>query len=292
MERKQGYVYGYATATVKSAPTDGSGRFTALVSTFGGEPDLQGDVVDPHAFDDAIKFWRGRGDWPPLLWQHDDSNPANVVGKVVEMRATKEGLVVDGQLNLKNERAVSLYEAVLDGSINQFSIGYAYEKQDRVEQEDGSYLLTKVEVLEVSFVVAGANRNTRVLEIKQASRRTVQGGPGSGTPRSYGGMTHVKMVSLDLASSEEQWILWRTALREFGPTDDVCAWAAQIDDLQNEERAAGKRTLAARVEEAEELLKAEKAEAEARAKSDAEWRERTLVRGPFPRVDARMRPVE
>jgi HK97 family phage prohead protease len=293
MERKAGFVYGFATAVVKSAPTDGSGRFTALVSTFGGEPDMQGDVVDPGAFDETIKFWRGRGDWPALLWQHDDSNPANIMGKVVGMRATAEGLVVDGQLNLKNERAVSLYEALLDGSVNQFSIGYAYEAQDRVEQDDGSYLLKKVEVLEVSFVIAGANRNTRILQIKQASRSNAapQGGPGDGTSHSYGGMTLVKMVSVDLASSENQWILWRTALREFGMSAEVCAWAAQIEDQEAEERAAGKQTLAARVRDAEAELRAEKAAAEAEKARQAELAQRMSVQGPFPRVDAQMRPV-
>ena len=39
---------------VLTAPTDGSGKFSVLVSTFGPPPDTQGDVIDRRAFDRTI----------------------------------------------------------------------------------------------------------------------------------------------------------------------------------------------------------------------------------------------
>ncbi len=44
----------FATATLKSAPTDGSGTFIAVVSTIGGPPDAQGDIISEGAFDATI----------------------------------------------------------------------------------------------------------------------------------------------------------------------------------------------------------------------------------------------
>ena len=56
------------------AKSQREGMFTGYASTFGGEPDLAGDVVAPGAFAQSIKrLRRARGTWPPLLWQHDTS---------------------------------------------------------------------------------------------------------------------------------------------------------------------------------------------------------------------------
>jgi hypothetical protein len=42
------------TAEIKRSPSDGSGVFVALVSTFDLEPDAMGDVVGRHAFDRTV----------------------------------------------------------------------------------------------------------------------------------------------------------------------------------------------------------------------------------------------
>lgn len=70
--------------------------------------------------------------------------------------------------DLDHEPAVAVYEGLLSGRLNEFSIGYAVTAEHREKSRDfGEYnVLDSVEVLEVSVVHAGANRFTRVLEVK------------------------------------------------------------------------------------------------------------------------------
>ena len=46
--------YKHARAEIKRAPTDGSGEFTALVSTFSSVPDSDNDLIDPKAYDRKV----------------------------------------------------------------------------------------------------------------------------------------------------------------------------------------------------------------------------------------------
>src|SRR6185436_16822767 len=72
----------FATATVKRSPTDGSGRFTAIVSTFGPPPDAQGDVISPGAFLKSIADWRARDVRPTVCWGHDYKNPSAAISLI------------------------------------------------------------------------------------------------------------------------------------------------------------------------------------------------------------------
>jgi HK97 family phage prohead protease len=165
----------WTTAQVKQTPTDGSGRFTAIVSTFGPPPDSQGDVIAPGAFLLSIADWRVRGKRPTLWWQHDYSNPQATLGTIERMYESDDGLVIEAQLDLDHEPAVAVYEGLLARRLNEFSIGYAVLKEHRESsQRFGSYtVLDEVELLEVSVVSSGANRFTRVLDVKQRPRTDV-----------------------------------------------------------------------------------------------------------------------
>ena len=162
----------HVTAEVKRAPTDGSGRFTAIVSTFGPPPDAQNDVIAPGAFLLSIADWRARGRRPALWWMHDYANPAATLGTVEKMFENDEGLVIEGQLDLSHEPAVAVYEGLLAGRLSEWSIGYAViSEHEENSKAYGTYrVLDEVELLEVSVVSAGANRYTRVLEVKHVPR--------------------------------------------------------------------------------------------------------------------------
>lgn len=155
----------WATARVKSTPTDGSGRFTAIVSTFGPPPDAQNDVIAEGAFLKSIASWRARGKRPALWWGHDYKNPSATIGIIDRMYEADAGLLIEATLDLDHEPAVAVYEGLLGGRLNEFSIGYAVVKEHK---EKGYNVLDEVEILEVSVVYAGANRFTRVLEVKSA----------------------------------------------------------------------------------------------------------------------------
>lgn len=159
-----------ARAVITKAPTDGSGTFTALVSTFGGEPDVQNDVIAEGAFEATIcdayakRTERGGRYLWPLVWQHSYADPGNFIGGIVAAAEAPHGLVVQGQLDLDNPKAHSTYEGMLADRIREYSIGFGVVRQHK--RGDGVRVLDEVELLEVSVVMAGANRGTRTLALK------------------------------------------------------------------------------------------------------------------------------
>ncbi len=82
-----------------------------------------------------------------------------------------------------NEKAMSVYERMLEGTVREFSIGYVIVAEHR-----GTYggkavnYLDDVELLEVSVVTSGANRFTRLVEVTPRRRRTFVPTPKSVTP--------------------------------------------------------------------------------------------------------------
>lgn len=159
------------TAQMKRTPTDGSGRFTALVSTFSSTPDSQGDIVLRGAYRDTIAEWARRPRKMALWWNHAYSDPGSAIGTVFAMRETEEGLVVEGMLNLSNAKAQHVYEGMLASTVGEFSIGYNVAPEDYETVGDVRYL-RRVELLEISVVSMGANRETRLLSVKSAPRPT------------------------------------------------------------------------------------------------------------------------
>jgi len=161
-------------AQIKTTPTDGTGRFTAIVSTFGPPPDHQGDVVAEGAFLKSIAEWRRRGKRPSIWWEHMYHEPNAALGSIERMYETDAGFVIEAKLDLSHEPAVAVYEGLLAGRLNEFSIGFAVLESHREPWPDtvgGTYytVLDELELLEVSVVHAGANRYTRLLDVKSAN---------------------------------------------------------------------------------------------------------------------------
>jgi HK97 family phage prohead protease len=162
-------------AQIKTSPTDGSGRFVALVSTFHREPDVMGDVVSPTAFDRTIVEARAKHPqnlWP-VWWGHGYDNPDNSIGVITDAYVTDEGLVVEGRLAIDSSaKALEVYRGMLEDRIREWSISYGVIREHREKIDDGRgvNVLDELELLEISSVMAGANRYTRTIEVKAASR--------------------------------------------------------------------------------------------------------------------------
>jgi HK97 family phage prohead protease len=157
-------------ARVTKSPTDGSGRFVALVSTFGPPPDDGGDIISPGAYDGTItraKVEHPRELWP-VWWQHGYQDPANSIGIITDAATTSEGLLVEGRLDIDNsETAARVYEGLLDGRIREWSISFAVIREHDGEWDGkAAHFLDELELLEISSVVAGMNRFTRTLDVK------------------------------------------------------------------------------------------------------------------------------
>ena len=77
---------------------DNSGSFTGYASTYGGPPDLAGDVIEPGAYRQAIA---SQGNGYPLLWSHRTDEPIGLA----RISDSPTGLVTEGQLLLSDPQA-------------------------------------------------------------------------------------------------------------------------------------------------------------------------------------------
>jgi HK97 family phage prohead protease len=257
----------YLSARIKQSPTDGSGRFVAAVSTYGPPPDTQNDIISPNAFGASIAEASAKypGALWPILWMHDYSDPEMVIGVVTAAAETSRELLIEGQLDLENKRALHVYEGMLGDRIREWSIGYAVHEFHWGDWEDKSVrFLDQVELLEISAVINGANRFTRTIEVRSRPFTTSSSSAAAALDGDWPEPDEIALVNarLDQLASNE---------RPRSPE-----LARQVDDL----------TVATRLELVQEALD--------RA-GQAAWEERmriNTVLDPVPiRVDARMRPV-
>jgi HK97 family phage prohead protease len=271
--RKLGEVK-YLSAKIKQSPTDGSGRFVAVVSTFGPPPDTQGDIVSPGAFRASIAeaSLKYPGALWPIFWMHRYDDPGNVIGVVIAAAETSEGLVIEGQLDLDNERAMNVYEGLLGNRIREWSIAYGINKA-REDTWNGEHVryLDELELLEISAVYSGANRFTRTIEVRSRPYATSTAGSNA-------------------------TVTWRDGQPDgdaYEP-DELALINARLDQLASSERPRSPE-LARQVDDLITGVRLELVQEALDRSEQAAWDERMLINlvlDPAPvRVDARMRPV-
>ena len=145
---------------LKSLSTDDPGTFEGTLSTYGGSPDLQGDVVQPGAFTKTLKENRGT---VPLFLNHD---PNQQVG-VLKLHDTPTALAAKGKLNLDVPLARDAYSNMLfnakHGVKTGLSIGFRTIK-DRVE--GSTRHLVELALGEGSITLFPANEQALVSAVK------------------------------------------------------------------------------------------------------------------------------
>ncbi len=140
-----------------------TGAFEGYASVF-HVTDSVNDRVAPGAFRGSLAKFGEEGRLPPLLWQHDTSEP---IGAWREMYEDEHGLYVKGELfvhdiPLAREAMKLLKENVVTG----LSIGYRAQASHR-DRKTGVRVLTEVDLHEVSLVTFPANDYARVSKIKR-----------------------------------------------------------------------------------------------------------------------------
>jgi len=144
----------------KASAVQASGEFSGYASTFGGPPDAFGDVIAKGAFASTLAAHKADNTMPALLWSHDPSAP---IGKWVEMREDAKGLAVTGFLTLAVAKAQEAHALMRDGAL-ALSIGF--RTLDDSFGSDGTRVLKKVDLLEVSAVALPANPRARITEVR------------------------------------------------------------------------------------------------------------------------------
>jgi uncharacterized protein len=136
---------------------EAAGTFIGLGAVY-GNVDLGNDVIDPGAFTRTL----GAGKSFPVLWQHDPSNPIGTA-KITD---TREGLLVNGKLELTDPTAQKAYTFMKAGVVKGLSIGY-----DTMQSTmDGDIRhLTELRLWEISCVTFAMNESAQVSSVKAIS---------------------------------------------------------------------------------------------------------------------------
>ena len=67
------------TLVAIDAAVEAEGAFSAVVATWGLEPDRQGDVIHRGAFEKSLDAWRRSAKKIPVVWCHETRNPSMVM---------------------------------------------------------------------------------------------------------------------------------------------------------------------------------------------------------------------
>lgn len=140
---------------LKSIQKDGV--FAGYASVF-DVLDQHQDIVQKGAFAETLKT-RSRD--IKLLWQHRQDEPIGVIDEIFE---DKHGLYVRGRLLLDLQRAREAYALMKEGAIGGLSIGYSPIKY--AYKDDGTRIISQVELWEVSLVTFPANAAANITVVK------------------------------------------------------------------------------------------------------------------------------
>lgn len=146
----------------------GEMAFSGYASTFNGQPDSYGDLIDPGAFAASLARHKAKGTLPKLFWMH---HPSMVPGKWTEMYEDRHGLVAKGAL-ANTQLGTELDTLIRMGAVGALSIGFSIPAGGATFNRAGNRVLTKIDLHEVSLVSLPANENATLGESFSASRGT------------------------------------------------------------------------------------------------------------------------
>lgn len=170
----------YLTVAVKSVSDAGSGRFEAIASA--PTLDRDGEVIAKGAFNPLP-------DTVPIHVDHRMSSE----GLVGSARPFYSGdnLLVRGTF-AGTARGQEVRQLVKEGHLNRMSVGFMDARKSKAP--DGTTIITKAELLEVSFVTVSSNREAMVLAAKGTGRSMT---PAACRRLAIKSMVEMALVDLD-----------------------------------------------------------------------------------------------
>lgn len=124
------------------------------------------NVVDTYGSSFAPSAFRGVvGRTVPMLWAHD---PAEVIGSWTSLRATADGLLAGGKLNLDVQRAREARAMLLAGDIRGLSVGFI---ATRATTRAGVRVITAAKLVEISLTAFPAVPGSEVTGIRTIDDR-------------------------------------------------------------------------------------------------------------------------
>jgi HK97 family phage prohead protease len=154
----------YLNFKIKTEKADGPNqrKVFGLASVFGNK-DLDGDIIDPSAFDEQFQDGGILKD-VMTLWQHNWSDP---IGRGTA-KLTTQGIEFDTTLAEGDPTAEKALNLASQGIIDSFSIGFRMLKHSFDESKD-ALIIQKAKLMEVSLVTFPANPLAKVSDVKSKS---------------------------------------------------------------------------------------------------------------------------
>jgi HK97 family phage prohead protease len=141
------------------------GVIEGYASTFGGAPDLGGDVVVPGAFVDSLADHKRKGTMPLMLFGHNATDGLPI-GNWVDMAEDGKGLWAQGQLDMEDPFGSKIHRKLKQKQMRGLSIGYGVKASGPDPKRPGVRLLQKLELYEVSVVNMPMNTRAAVDTVK------------------------------------------------------------------------------------------------------------------------------
>jgi HK97 family phage prohead protease len=145
------------------------GVIEGYASTFGGAPDLGGDVVVPGAFVDSLADHKRKGTMPLMLFGHNATDGLPI-GNWVDMAEDGKGLWAQGQLDMEDPFGSKIHRKLKQKQMRGLSIGYGVKASGPDPKRPGVRLLQKLELYEVSVVNMPMNTRAAVDTVKSFTR--------------------------------------------------------------------------------------------------------------------------
>lgn len=164
-ERK---IIGLDAGEVKLAGGDGDPvTVEGYGSVFNTSPDSYGDVIAAGAYAKTIAAIGKAGGTLPLKFEHFD-----VVGKWVEVKEDRRGLMVKGELTPGHSGAANVAALLRHGAVKGLSIGFRAIKASR--DAKGVRTIEEIDLAEVSIVANPAQRQAGITAVKAADEITTK----------------------------------------------------------------------------------------------------------------------
>lgn len=117
------------------------------------DKDRAGDIVLPDAWAKGIESYRKN---PVLLYQHNHANP---IGRVNKITVDKKGMYIEAAISEAAEKLHGVHSLIKDGALKSFSVGFMV-KDGKHSRADDAFIISDVELLEISVVSVPANQES------------------------------------------------------------------------------------------------------------------------------------
>ncbi len=149
---------------VKIASINDVGAFTGYASVF-GIPDSYGDIIAPTAFNDVIAKLAAEGKFPPIVWEHEKSEP---IGEQILIIDDK-GIQVEGLLWIDQLEFARKAHKLMKSTKYYMSFYGTFDAKHT--DENGYRVIDHIDALyETSITAYPAQNAAEILAVKSDNR--------------------------------------------------------------------------------------------------------------------------